>query len=166
MGVIGKPHGVRGLLHVHSFTADPADLASYAPLLDDAGNAWSLTWRSEGVAELRDGMGRPLADRKAAEKLINTRLHVERARLPQPGSEEFYLADLVGLEACDEAGQPIGQVATVHDYGAGSSLEILRTGKVPLLVPFTKAAVPEIDVAAGRLTVVPPAEFEMREVAA
>jgi 16S rRNA processing protein RimM len=91
---------------------------------------------------------------------------VERARLPQPGSEEFYLADLVGLEACDEAGQPIGQVATVHDYGAGSSLEILRTGKVPLLVPFTKAAVPEIDVAAGRLTVVPPAEFEMREVAA
>ncbi len=166
MGVVGRPHGVRGLVHVHSYTAEPADLARYAPLLDDVGRTWSLTWRGEGVAELRDAEGRPVADRNAAERLVNTRLSVERHRLPAPDGEEFYLADLVGLEARDAAGDRLGQVATVHDYGAGTSLEIERQAANPLIVPFTRAAVPQVDVAAGYLTVVPPDEIEMREAAA
>jgi 16S rRNA processing protein RimM len=166
LGVIGRPHGVRGLLHVHSYTAEPSDLARYAPLTDDQGRSWSLAWRGDGVAELRDATGKPVADRTMAEKLVNTRLHVERSRLPPPDGEEFYLADLVGLEAHDVGGALIGTVVEIHDYGAGTSLEIARLGKATLIVPFTRAAVPDIDVPAGRLTVAPPDEIEMREVAA
>jgi 16S rRNA processing protein RimM len=167
MGVVGRPHGVRGLVHVHSYTAEPADLARYTPLLDDAGRAWSLAWRSEGVAELRDAAtGKPVADRADAERLVNTRFYVDRDRLPPADRDEFYLADLVGLVAMDQSGARIGEVAAVHDYGAGTSLEITRTGANPLVVPFTRAAVPEIDVKAGHLTIDPPAEIEMREVAA
>jgi 16S rRNA processing protein RimM len=108
----------------------------------------------------------PAADRNAAEKLVNTRLYIERARLPPPDEEEFYLADLVGLQAIDADGAPLGTVVAVHDYGAGASLEIARAESAPLLVPFTRAVVPEVDPAAGRLTVVPPDETVMPEQAA
>ena len=157
MGVVGRPPGGRGLLHVQSYTADPRDLAGYGPLLDDRGGTWTLAWRTEGIAELRGADGKPLADRTAAERLTNRRLYVERDRLPPVEEDEFYLSDLVGLRAEDSAGVELGCIATVHDYGAGTSLEIARTGQ-PLLVPFTRACVPEIDVAAGRVVVVVPDE--------
>ena len=159
MGVVGRPHGVRGLLHVHSYTANPADLAGYGPLLDDGGRSWTLAWRGEGVAALSDAAGNPVADRSAAERLTNTRLYVERDRLPPPEPDEFYLADLVGMAALDAAGQIVGRVTAVHDYGAGTSLEIDRAGAAPLLVPFTRDCVPRIDLAAGALTVRPPDEI-------
>jgi 16S rRNA processing protein RimM len=158
MGVVGRPHGVRGLLHVHSYTANPADLAGYGPLLDDNGRAWTLAWRGEGVAALSDAEGRTVADRSAAERLVNVRLYVERDRLPPPDPDEFYLADLVGMTALDRLGRPVGRVAFVHDYGAGTSLEIEREGVAPLLLPFTQACVPDIDPVAGTLVVVPPDE--------
>ena len=101
MGVVGRPHGVRGLVRVHSYTADPADLAGYGPLLDDAGQAWTLTWRGAGVAELRDAAGQPLPDRSAAERMVNAKLWLDRDRLPPPEEGEFYLADLVGMAALD-----------------------------------------------------------------
>jgi len=157
LGVIGRPHGVRGLLHVHSYTADPADLASYGALSDEAGRRWSLAWRGEGVAELRDGDGHAVSDRSAAERLVNTRLYVERKLLPAPEEDEFYLADLVGLAAMAPGGDPLGRVAMVHDYGAGISLEIASDGPA-LIVPFTRACVPEIDVAEGRVIVAVPTE--------
>ena len=153
LGVVGRPHGVRGLLHVHSYTADPADLAAYGALTDEVGRVWTLVWRGEGVAELRDAAGMPVKDRTAAEKLVNTRLYIERERLPEPDEDEFYLADLVGLQAVAADGSALGRVDAVHDYGAGTSLEIGA-----LLIPFTRACVPSVDVAAGRLVVVPPAE--------
>ncbi len=166
MGVVGRPHGVRGLVHVHSYTAAPADLARYNPLLDAQGRAWSLAWRGDGVAELRDGAGRAIADRTEAERLVNTAFFVERHRLPVAESDEFYLADLVGMEARDAGDAVVGRVAAVHDYGAGTSLEIERGSGHALVVPFTRAAVPVVDVAAGWLRVVPPDEVELREVAA
>ena len=159
MGVVGRPHGVRGLVRVHSYTADPSDLPRYAPLEDDAGRVWKLAWRGEGVAELRGADGKPVADRTAAEALVNTRLYVPRERLPEPGRDEFYLADLVGLRAVGADGAALGRVAVVHDYGAGASLEIERDGAAALLVPFTRACVPEVDVSAGQLVVVPPDEL-------
>lgn len=158
MGVVGRPHGVRGLLHVHSYTAEPAALASYGPLMDDHGRAWTLAWRGDGVAALTDAQGNAVADRSAAERLTNTRLYIERERLPSPDPDEFYLADLVGMTALDAAGQTVGRVAIVHDYGAGTSLEIERDGAAPLLVPFTLACVPSIDAGAGTLVVTPPDE--------
>ncbi len=165
MGVVGRPHGVRGLLRVHSYTANPADLATYAPLQDDAGRTWTLGWRSEGVAELRDAAGHPLPDRSAAERLVNTKLWLDRDRLPPPEDGEFYLADLVGMTALDPAGAAIGRVTIVHDYGAGTSLEIERPGAPPLLIPFTHACVPHVDPAAGTLVVAEPDEILVEDTA-
>ncbi len=160
MGVVGRPHGVRGLVHVHSYTADPAALPGYGPFTDDRGRRFVLTWASEGVAKLAeivDGREVPLRDRTAAEALVNVRLHVDRGRLPPPGDEdEFYLADLVGLRAVTPEGAELGRVETVHDYGAGASLEIGR-----LLVPFTRACVPVVNIASGVVTVVPPDEVHV-----
>ena len=153
MGVIGRPHGVRGLLHVHSY-AD-GDLAAYAPLLDDRGRAWSIAWRGEGIAELRDGSGTPVSDRTAAERLVNVKLFVERDRLPAPDEDDFYWSDLLGMQAVRPDGAALGRVVQVHEYGAGPSLEI----EGGLLVPFTKACVPSVDVAGRVVTVVPPAEI-------
>jgi 16S rRNA processing protein RimM len=157
LGVIGRPHGVRGLVHVHSYTAEPSDLASYGVLDDDRGRRFRLKWKTAGVAEvfqIVEGKRVSLTTREAAQALVNTRLYIPREKLPPPGEEEFYLADLMGLEAIDPEGRVLGRVDTVHDYGAGTSLEIGR-----IIVPFTKACVPVIDIAAGRITVVLPPEI-------
>lgn len=168
LGVIGRAHGVRGLVHVTSHTADPADLTSYGPLGDERGRRFVLAWRGEGVAEVAEVVADrtlKVTDRSAAERLTNTRLFIDRAALPPPDEEEFYLADLIGLAALDAGGDVIGAVATVHDYGAGASLEIERPGAAPLLVPFTAACVPTVDVAAGRIFVVQPIETDAPEEA-
>ncbi len=164
LGVIGRPHGVRGLVHVTSHTARPADLTSYGPLSDGGKRLFVLRWKAEGIAEvfeLVDGSPIKVADRTAAEKLTNMRLFVDRTALPQPEEEdEFYLADLIGLTVVDAVGLALGVVTVVHDYGAGASREIEPAGGgTPLIVPFTKACVPGVDIVAGRVTVAPPDEI-------
>jgi 16S rRNA processing protein RimM len=157
MGVVGRPHGVRGLMHVHSYTADPADLADYGPFHDERGRLWTLRWLREGIAELSElvnGQARPVTDRDGAQRLVNLKLYADRESLPPPEEEEFYLADLIGLEAVTADGVSLGRIAAVHDYGAGASLEIGE-----LMVPFTRQAVPAIDIAAGKVTVIPPVEI-------
>ncbi|WP_428375520.1 ribosome maturation factor RimM [Lichenicoccus sp.] len=162
MGVVGRPHGVRGLVHVHSYATVPADLAAYGTLHDDRGDAWTLRWQGRGIGELTGADGQVLRDRDAAQALVNRRLHVERDRLPAPAPDEFYLADLVGLAVFEPGGPAaIGTVRAVHDYGAGSSLEI-GGGDQGFLLPFTRACVPAIDIAAGRLVIVRPDEIEIR----
>jgi 16S rRNA processing protein RimM len=163
MGVVGKPHGVRGLLRVHSFTAEPADLPKYAPLVDERGRTWTVTWRGDGLAELRDATGRAVADRTEAEKLVNLRLFAPRDRLPPVAdADEFYLADLIGLLAVDADGQTLGRVAALHDYGAGASLEI-QAAMDSFFVPFTRAAVPVVDIPGGQVTVVLPDEIDVHD---
>jgi len=156
MGVIGRPHGVRGLVRVTSY-AD--DLTAYGPLSDAKGRRFMLRWRGEGVAEIAEvvaGGEVKVADRTAAEMLINTRLYVDRAQLPEPDDDEFYLADLIGLAAFGCDGARIGTIGAVHDYGAGASLEIEREDDQPLLVPFTRECVPLVDVVGGRVVIEPP----------
>jgi 16S rRNA processing protein RimM len=162
VGVIGRPHGVRGLVRVHSHAATPEALESYGTLQDDRGGAWTLSWRGAGIAELRDPHGRALAGRDAAEAVVNRKLYVDRETLPEPGDDEFYLADLEGLAAYDGTAR-IGTVGTVHDYGAGVSLEIVRDGKPPLILPFTRACVPVVDVAGGRIGLAMPDEVEVHD---
>ena len=160
LGVIGRTHGVRGLVHVHSYTADPSDLTEYGVLSDESGRRFRLRWRGEGIAEVFEVIDRkrvPVATREAAVALVNTRLYIARDKLPAPAEEEFYQADLIGLEAFDAAGISIGKVVQVHDYGAGTFLEIGTR-----LMPFTKACVPVVDVAGGRIEVVIPVEIEVK----
>ena len=161
MGVIGRPYGVRGLVRVHAYTAEATDLPAYGPFDDGSGRRLALRWRGDGIAEVSEivaGAAVPVADRTAADKLVNTRLYLDRADLPPPDEDEFYLSDLQGLRAVAEDGREIGTVSAVHDHGGGVYLEI-----GPLLLPFTRACVPDVDVAGGRLTVVPPAEGVVAE---
>jgi 16S rRNA processing protein RimM len=166
LGVIGRAHGVRGLVRVTSHTADPADLTAYGPLSDAAGRRFVLRWRGDAiaeVAELVNGTSVKVTDRTQAEALTNTRLYIDRAQLPPAEDDEFYLTDLIGLAALGADGVAIGRLAVVHDYGAGVSLEIERDGRPPLIVPFTKAVVPVVDIAGGRVTILPPQEIDAPE---
>ncbi|HQT47166.1 MAG TPA: ribosome maturation factor RimM [Acidocella sp.] len=158
MGVIGRPHGVRGLVRVNTFTEDPDALAEYT-LTDRNGRAFTLAWVHDNVAQLAEVTPqgpRPITDRNEAEKLNLTELFAARSALPEPEEDEFYFADLIGLQAVSSTGETLGKIAAVHEYGAGPSLEI-QPGA--LIVPFTRAAVPSVDLAAGKVTVIPPAEI-------
>jgi 16S rRNA processing protein RimM len=163
LGVIGRAHGVRGLVRVTSHTADPAALTEYGPLSDASGRQFTLHWVSEGIAEIFVNVGGEMvriSDRAAAEQLTNTKLFIARDRLPAPEPDEYYLTDLIGLIAFSPDNAPVGVVTAVHDYGAGASLELARDDGGSLLVPFTAACVPKVDVAAGRLLVAPPNEID------
>ncbi|MBX6369503.1 MAG: ribosome maturation factor RimM [Rhodospirillales bacterium] len=158
VGVIVGAHGVRGAVRIKPFTAEPAAIAAYGPLEDETGTRrFEIRLVGEGkgvvIATLK-GIG----DRNAAEALKGLRLYVARAALPPPGEEEFYHADLIGLAAVRRDGTLLGRVCAVHDFGAGDSLELALADGGTLLVPFTKAVVPEIDVAGGKLVVEPPEE--------
>lgn len=156
LGMIGRPHGVGGLVRVTSYTDPPEAIASYAPLHDGTGRQFTLAWRGGGIAAVAECNGETAAqvqDRNAAERLANTALYVRREQLPGTAEDEFYLADLVGLDAVNTVGERVGKVAQVHDYGAGASLEIDRGSGAPVLVPFTRVAVPVVDIGAGCLIV-------------
>lgn len=155
LGEIGRPHGVRGLVRVRSFTAAADSLTAYGPLTDEAGaRVFALTLLAPDLARIEG-----VADREAAQRLTGTRLYVARDRLPPPADpDEFYLSDLEGLAAFGEDGAVLGRVEAVEDHGGGPFLVV-----GPHLIPFTRACVPVVDVAAGRVVVVPPAVTEARE---
>ena len=150
VGIVTGPHGIRGAVRLKSFTAEASDIGAYGPLSDEAGR---ITGAVKGaiIAEL-SGVG----DRNAAEALKGLQLFVDRDQLPPAEEEEFYHADLIGLRAELVDGQALGTVSALHDFGAGQSLEIATGARETIMVPFTKAAVPIIDVAAGRLVIDPP----------
>ncbi len=136
-------------------------MTAYGPLSDAAGQVFVLRWIADGIAEVSrvvNGVAVKVTDRAVAEKLTNTKLFADRAALPPADEDEFYLADLIGLAVVDANGTAIGTVSVVHDYGAGASLEIVRDGASPVLLPFTAACVPTVDIAAGRLVAALPDE--------
>jgi len=155
IGTIVAAHGVRGAVRIRSFTEAPEDVAAYGPVTDGAGRRRRL--RAVGavrglVIATIDGV----ADRDAAEALVGQTLSVPRDVLPPPGEDAFYVADLVGLAATTMDGAPLGRVRLVEDHGAGWVIEIDRPGAAPVLVPFTRAVVPVVDLAAGRIAIDPP----------
>jgi 16S rRNA processing protein RimM len=156
VGVITGAQGVRGAVRIKSFTAEPEDVAAYGPVADETGQR-AFTLRTVGRAKgvvIATIAG--IADRDAAERLKGVRLYVARATLPAPGEEEYYHADLIGLAAVLADGTVFGEVRAVHEYGAGDSLEIARESGGTVLVPFTRAAVPKVDLAARRVVIDPP----------
>jgi 16S rRNA processing protein RimM len=156
VGVITGAQGVRGAVRIKSFTVQPEDVASYGPVADETGQrafALRAVGRAKGVV-IATIAG--IADRDAAERLKGVRLYVARDKLPAPGEEEYYHADLIGLAAILPDGTVLGRVRAVHEYGAGDSLEVTRESGGTVIVPFTRAVVPEVDLAAGRLLVDPP----------
>jgi 16S rRNA processing protein RimM len=157
VGEIGRPHGVRGLVRLRAFTEDPAAIAAYSPLTDEAGSRrYAITLKGGDIAAIEG-----VADRDAAQRLTGTKLFVERDRLPPPEDDEFYLVDLIGLSAVTQAGETLGRIRAVEDHGAGAFLIIDGAAREHLL-PFTRAVVPAVDIAAGRVTVAPPEEILVR----
>lgn len=151
VGVVTGAHGVRGAVRVKSFTAEPEGVARYGPLEDERGErhfTLSLVGSAKGVVIARIP---GIDDRDRAEALRGLRLYLPREALPPPGEEEYYHADLIGLAAALADGTPVGRVRAVHDFGAGDTLEIERPEGQPILVPFTRAIVPVVDLDAGRL---------------
>lgn len=152
LAVIGAPHGVKGEVRLKSFTADPLAIRSYAPLQLADGRVMTLTAaRKQGDMLVVRFAG--IDSREAAQLLTNAKLFAPRTALPEPGEDEFYHADLIGLDVFGEDGTVIGRVAALHDFGAGDIVEIRLPNGRSVDVPFTRAAVPVIDVAGGRIGV-------------
>ena len=152
MAVIGAAHGIKGEVRVKPFTGDPLALAEYGPLSDGAGRTFEiLDIRPQGSVVVVRLKG--VTDRNAAEALNGTELFVDRARLPPEEEGEFYHDDLVGLSVRDETGSVIGKVTAVQNYGGGDVLELTVGGRAGVLIPFTHAAVPEVDVRTGHIRV-------------
>lgn len=157
VGVIAGSFGVRGEVRLKSFCAEPAAIADYAPLVTaDGARSFDLTLTRPvkgGFAARLSGV----ATKEAADALRGTRLYADRTALPALPEDEFYHADLIGLEVVDTGGKSLGHVRAVHDHGAGDLLEIHGPGlKSSVLLPFTEACVPTVDLAAGRLIADPP----------
>ncbi len=150
VGAIAGAFGVTGEVRLKSFCAEPAAIAQYAPLTDEQGlrdfHIESLRPDSAGFAAKLTGV----STREAAEALRGTRLFADRDRLPALPDDEYYHADLINLLVVDTGGTELGRVRAVHDFGAGDVLDIVG-GKKPIMLPFTLAAVPTVDLTAGRI---------------
>ena len=160
--VIGPAHGVRGAVKVKSFAAAIEDLAAYGPLQASDGRQFSVTSVKPdklGARLTLDGVNH----RDAAEALRGTGLYIAREKLPALSDDDFYHADLIGLAVLTAEGSAFGSVNAVHNFGAGDVLEIAIDNGKTLFFPFTKSVVPDIDLAEGRLTLVPPPESEARQ---
>ena len=155
VGQIGAPHGVRGEVRLRSFTAEPETIAAYGPLETEDGRVLEV----ESLRPAKDHFVAALAgigDRDAAEKLANLKLYVPRERLPALAeTDEFYHADLIGLAVVNTAGEPLGTVLAIHNFGAGDLIEIRLSGGKTELVPFNERNVPSVDVGAGKIVIEP-----------
>jgi 16S rRNA processing protein RimM len=154
VGAIEGAFGVKGEVRVKSFTAEPENIAAYGPLLDAHG---AVVITPKRLRPIKGGFAiaaPEVTSREQAEALRNTLLHVPRERLPPPEEDEFYHIDLIGCRVETPSGDMLGVVRAIHDFGAGDVLEIARAGAQSLFLPFTKAAVPAVDLAARRLIAV------------
>lgn len=149
MAVIGAPHGIKGELRVKTFTGDPLALGDYGPLHTKDGRSFEISDirpANEVVVVRFKGVN----DRNAAEALTNVELFVDRSALPDDADEgEFYHTDLMGLEVRDETGAKVGKVIAVQNFGGGDILDIQYQGRKGVLIPFTEAAVPVVDIKGG-----------------
>lgn len=157
VGAVAGSYGVRGEVRLKSFCADPEAIANYGPLFtEDGARHFTVTLGvavKNGFAARLSGIG----TKEQADTLRGTRLYADRDRLPAPEDDEFYHADLIGLSVFDTGGTLIGKVKAVLNHGAGDLLELHLAGSpATALLPFTRAAVPTVDIAGGRIVADPP----------
>jgi 16S rRNA processing protein RimM len=157
---IGAPHGVRGAVKLWTFTEDPLAVKTYGPLVTKDGA------RSFEIASAREAKGHLVAtlkgvgSREDAERLNGIELYVAREKLPATDQDEYYHADLIGLAAVTPANEPLGRVVAIHNFGAGDIIEIAPPHGATMLLPFTNAVVPTVDLAEGRVVIELPDEIE------
>src|SRR3977135_364259 len=157
---IGAPHGVRGAVKLWTFTEDPLAVKQYGPLLTkDGTRQFELTSAREAKGHLVATL-KGIATREDAERLNGIELYVAREKLPDTDEDEYYHVDLIGLTAVNAANEPLGRVIAIHNFGAGDIIEIAPPSGATMLLPFTNAVVPTVDVAAGRVVIELPDEIE------
>lgn len=154
VGAISGSFGVKGEVRLKSFCAEPSDIGTYGPLTtEDGAHSYTITLTrpvKSGYAAMLSG----ITTKEEADALRGTRLYAPRSALPSLPDDEFYHADLVGLTAMDTGGEVIGKIVSVANHGAGDILELSGPGLPSgLLVPFTLAVVPTVDLAAGRVII-------------
>jgi 16S rRNA processing protein RimM len=157
---IGAAHGVRGAVKLWTFTEDPLAVKHYGPLTTkDGTRQFEVTHAREArdhlVATLKG-----IATREEAERLNGVELYIARDKLPETDEGEYYHADLIGLAAVTTTDQPIGRVIAIHNFGAGDIIEIAPPHGPTLLLPFTNAVVPTVDLAGSRVVIELPEEVE------
>lgn len=157
VGSLGGAFGVQGEVRLKSFCADPAAIADYTPLFTDDGRKFAqlvLTGQQKGGFTARlDGV----VTKEDADALRNTKLYADRSQMPSLPDDEYYYTDLIGLDVLDTGGETLGTVKNVMDHGAGDLLEIqVPEASDTVLLPFTQAAVPTVDLASGRIIADPP----------
>ena len=157
---IGAPHGIRGAVKLWTFTEDPLAVMSYGQLKTKDGA------RSFEVATAREAKDHLVAtfkgvvSREDAERLNGLELYIPRDRLPETDDDEYYHADLIGLAAVTTTDAPLGRVIAIHDFGAGTIIEIAPPEGNTLMLPFTDAVVPTVDLKAGKVIVELPGEID------
>ncbi|MBS0362584.1 MAG: 16S rRNA processing protein RimM [Proteobacteria bacterium] len=161
VGRVAGAFGVKGEVRITSFTAEPLALVSYKTLLREDGTpGLTLT----GGRPAKGGVvarAKEIATREEAEALRGLKLHVPRSALPEPDEDEFYIHDLIGLDVVSLEGDPLGTVKSVRDFGAGDLLEVTpAVGGESWWLPFTREAVPEVQMDAGRIVAVRAEEVE------
>jgi len=153
VGALAGAFGVRGEVRLKSFCAEAADIVRYVPLMTDQGRLFRvivITGQTSGALTARiEGISTP----EEGNALKGQILYADRARLPDPGDDEYYHADLIGMAVSDTGGAALGTVLAVLNHGAGDLLEIRPSGGETFLLPFTRVAVPTVDLAGKRIVV-------------
>ena len=150
---IGAAHGVRGAVKLWTFTEDPLAVRDYGPLMTkDGARQFEVTHAREAKDHLVATF-KGVATREDAERLNGIELYIRRDQLPATDDDEYYHADLIGLAAVNAANEPIGRVLAVHNFGAGDIIEIAPPQGPTMLLPFTNAVVPTVDLAGGRVVI-------------
>jgi 16S rRNA processing protein RimM len=160
---IGAAHGVRGAVKLWTFTEDPLAVQGYGPLATKDG---ARQFEIANVRAAKDHLVatfKGVASRNDAEKLNGIELYVAREKLPATDDDEYYHADLIGLAAVNTANEPLGRVIAIHNFGAGDIIEIAPPQGATMLLPFTNAVVPTVDIAGGRVVIELPQEIEGEE---
>ena len=157
---IGAAHGVRGAVKLWTFTEDPLAVKDYGPLMTKDG---ARQFEVMHVREAKDHLVATLkgvTTREDAQRLNGLELYVPRDRLPETDEDEYYHADLIGLAAVNADDEPLGRVVAIHNFGAGDIIEIAPAKGATMLLPFTNAVVPTVDLAGGRVIIKLPQEIE------
>jgi 16S rRNA processing protein RimM len=157
---IGAAHGVRGAVKLWTFTEDPLAVQRYGPLTTKDGlRQFEVTHAREAKDHLVATL-KGVATREDAKRLNGVELYVARDMLPATDEDEYYHADLIGLAAVTAANEPLGHIIAIHNFGAGDIIEIAPPHGSTMLLPFTNAVVPTVDLAAGRVVIELPAEID------
>lgn len=157
---IGAAHGVRGEVRLWPFTEDPMAVIDYGPLSTKDGARQFEVARARAAKDHLVASLKGVTNRDEAERLNGIELYISRDALPDTDEGEYYHADLIGLAALDPQGAAIGTVTAIHNFGAGDIIEIAPKSGPSLLLPFTNAVVPTVDLAAGHVVVDLPQEIE------